>query len=63
MYGQNISICSGCHHDIRSANSKLNIISTEYIQLKGDRPVNAVQNVGGKGGSVGVLTVSWQVRS
>ncbi|XP_048781333.2 contactin-like isoform X3 [Ostrea edulis] len=36
---------------------------SEYIQLKGDRPVNAVQNVGGGGGSVGVLTISWTLLS
>ncbi|XP_078334418.1 contactin-like isoform X2 [Crassostrea virginica] len=34
---------------------------SEYIQLKPDRPVIPVKNVGGGGGSVGVLTISWQV--
>ncbi|XP_062597983.1 contactin-like [Saccostrea cucullata] len=36
---------------------------SEYIQLKPDKPVTAVQNVGGGGGSVGVLMISWQLLS
>lgn len=34
---------------------------SEYIQLKPDVPVVSVQNVGGGGGSEGVLTISWRL--
>lgn len=36
-------------------------VLAEYIQLKPDVPVVSVQNVGGGGGSEGVLTISWRV--